>query len=65
MAKTPKPEPPKRRNAIARVVTQIPQQMIPNKKKQQKPKHRPDFRKDWGDAFFELLQHQFLKMKEV
>ncbi|MEG3639652.1 hypothetical protein [Magnetococcus sp. PR-3] len=44
----PKPKKPKRRNAMARVVTQIPQQVIPNKKKQQKAKHKPNHLKDWA-----------------
>ncbi|WP_158089243.1 hypothetical protein [Magnetofaba australis] len=49
MAKKPKPEPPKRRNPIARAVTKIPQQVIPSKKKQQ-PKHRPDPMRGWADV---------------
>ena len=51
MAKTPKPEPPKKRDPLARVVTHIKQQVIPNKKKNQKPKHRPNHSSDWADSF--------------
>ncbi|MBF0157067.1 MAG: hypothetical protein HQL57_07790 [Magnetococcales bacterium] len=51
MAKTPEPEPPKRRNPLARVVTRIRQQVIPNKKKRQEPKHRPNHLGDWADCF--------------
>ncbi|WP_158089277.1 hypothetical protein [Magnetofaba australis] len=51
MAKTPKPEPPKARNPIARVIKQIPQQVVPSKKKERKPKHRPNPLGDWADPF--------------
>ncbi len=51
MAKTPKPEPPKKRNPLARIIQQIPQQVIPNKKKKHKPKHRPNHLGDWADCF--------------
>ena len=48
MAKTPKPEPPIKRNPMAMVVTKIPQQVLPNKKKKQKQKHKPDHSSDWA-----------------
>jgi|SaaInl8_120m_RNA_FD_contig_31_1797548_length_211_multi_3_in_0_out_0_1 hypothetical protein len=48
MAKTPKPEPPIKRNPMAMVVTKIPQQVLPNKKKKQKQKHKLDHSSDWA-----------------
>ncbi|MBF0620585.1 MAG: hypothetical protein HQL54_01530 [Magnetococcales bacterium] len=49
--KVPAPKIPKKRNPLARVITQKPQQVIPNKKKQPKKKHRPDYSSDWAVCF--------------
>ena len=51
MAKTPKPEPPKKRNPMAMIIKQIPPQVIPNKKKNHKPKHKPNHTSDWAFSF--------------
>ena len=51
MAKTPKPEPPRKRNPLARIIKQLPQQVIPNKKKNRKSKHKPNHTADWAFSF--------------
>ena len=51
MAKMPKPEPPKNRNPLARIIKKIPTQVIPNKKKNNKPKHKPNHTSDWAFPF--------------
>ncbi|WP_160162712.1 hypothetical protein [Magnetococcus marinus] len=53
MSKRPKPASlPKRRDPIARMVTKIPQQVIPNKKKNVTPKHKPNPAQDWASALW-------------